>query len=162
MTLPGRGGGFADIRKIARSNNFDPTIVVLSAPDSLDAENFRNLRAQLLFPRDCERRRAIMVTSAFPGEGKTYVASNLAVSLALGINEHVLLVDCDLRRPSVHKLFGYPNTSGLHEHLRGEKELKELIIRTDIEKLSLLPVGSKIPNPAELLSTEMMHRFRLR
>lgn len=144
------------IREFVRSNNFDPSLVLLSAPDSLDAENFRNLRAQILFPRDCERRKVIMVTSVFPGEGKTYVATNLGVSIAMGIHEHVLLVDCDLRRPAMHKMFGYPNTAGLHELLTGQKELKDLIIRTKIDKLSLLPGGAEVPNPSELLSSEAM------
>jgi len=148
----------AGIQELVRGNSFDPSLIVLSAPDSLDAENFRNLRAQILFPRACEKRRVIMVTSAFPREGKTYVASNLAVSMAMGIHEHVLLVDCDLRRPSIHSLFGYSNRVGLHEHLTGKKALGEVIIRTKIDKLSLLPVGSEIPNPAELLSSDRMRQ----
>ena len=134
-------------------------LVVLSAPDSVDAESFKMLRGQILFSKDGERPRIIMVTSAFPGEGKTYVAANLAASIAQGINEHVLLVDCDLRNPNQHSMLGYPNTRGLHEFLAGKKELSELIIRTGIEKLSLLPGGSPTPNPAELLSSNKMKEF---
>ena len=99
-----------------------------------------------------------MVTSAFPGEGKTYVATNLSVSIALGINEYVLLVDCDLRHPSVHTMFGYPNSEGVHDHLTGKRELKDLIVRTKIEKLSLLPAGTQVLNPSELLSSESMRQ----
>jgi protein-tyrosine kinase len=140
-------------------NGFSPKVVVLSAPDSLDAENFKILRAQILFPKDGKRPRIIMVTSAFPGEGKTFVAVNLAVSLALGINEHVLLLDCDLRRPEVHNVLGYSNTEGLHEFLTGKRQLPELLIRTKIEKLSFLAAGSPSARPSEWLSSTMMREF---
>ena len=130
-------------------DGFSPKVVVLSAPDSLDAENFKILRAQILFPKDGERPRIIMVTSAFPGEGKTFVAVNLAVSLALGVNEHVLLLDCDLRRPDVHQVLGYSNTEGLHEFLTGKRQLPDLLIRTKIEKLSFLAAGTPSTRPSE-------------
>ena len=137
----------------------DPKVVVLSAPDSAEAENFRILRTQLLFARDRERPRTIMVTSSFPAEGKTFVAVNLAVSLALGIDEYVLLVDCDLRHPRIHEILGYRNGEGLHECLTGKKQLQDLIFRTQIEKLSLLLAGEPPPNPTELLSSAAMRAF---
>jgi len=140
-------------------NDFSPKLLALAAPESLDAENFKILRSQILFPKDGKRPRTIMVTSAFPGEGKTFLASNLAVSLALGINEYVLLIDCDLRRPYLHKMFGYSNFEGLHEYLTGRKELPDLLIRTSIEKLTLLTSGSAPPNPSELLSSIKMREF---
>lgn len=140
-------------------NGFNPKLVVLSAPESIDAENFRILKSQILFPKDGERPRTIMVTSAFPGEGKTFVAANLAASMALGIDEYVLLIDCDLRKPSLHEMFGYSSTEGLHEYLTGRRKLPDLIIRTRIEKLSMLAAGSSSPNPSELLSSTMMQEF---
>ena len=141
------------------NNGFSPKLLVLSAPESLDAENFKILRSQILFPKNGERPRTIMVTSVFPAEGKTFLASNLAVSIALGINEHVLLIDCDLRKPNIHKMFGYSNSEGLHEYLTGRKELPDLLIRTGIEKLTLLTSGSLAPNPSELLSSSNMREF---
>jgi exopolysaccharide/PEP-CTERM locus tyrosine autokinase len=140
-------------------NGFSPKLLVLSTPESLDAENFKILRSQILFPKDGESPRTIMVTSAFPDEGKTFVAANLAVSLALGIDQHVLLVDCDLRNPNLHQMLGYSNTEGLHEYLTGQRELADLFIRTRIEKLSLLTAGSSSPNPSELLASTMMKEF---
>jgi len=134
-------------------------LVVLSLPHSVDAENFKTLRARVLFAGNRKRPRTIMVTSAFPSEGKTFVSANLAVSIALGIDEYVLLVDCDLRRPSLHEMFGYTSTEGLHEYLTGKKELPDLIIRTQIGKLSLLPAGDTPANPAELLSSTRMEAF---
>jgi protein-tyrosine kinase len=141
------------------NNGFSPKLLVLSAPDSLDAENFKILRSQILFPKNGTRPRTIMVTSVFPGEGKTFLSSNLAVSIALGINEHVLLIDCDLRKPNIHKMFGYSNFEGLHEYLTGRKELPDLLIRTGIEKLTLLTSGSSPRNPSELLSSSNMREF---
>jgi exopolysaccharide/PEP-CTERM locus tyrosine autokinase len=140
-------------------NGFNPKLVTLSAPESIDAENFKVLRAQILFPKNGAVPRTVMVTSAFPGEGKTFVCANLAVSLALGVDEYVLLIDCDLRKPSLHKMFEYPNTEGMHEYLTGKRELPDLIIRTRVEKLSLLTAGSSPSNPAELLSSTMMKEF---
>lgn len=140
-------------------NGFSPKLVVLSAPDSLDAEDFKILRSQILFPKDRKRPKTIMVTSAFPGEGKTFVAVNLAVSLSLGIDEHVLLIDCDLRKPQLHEMLGYSNTEGLHEYLTSRKNLSDLIIRTRVEKLSLLTGGRSPSNQAELLSSNMMKEF---
>jgi protein-tyrosine kinase len=147
------------LRQFITQSDLSHKLVVLSAPESVDAEDFKTLRSQILFPKNSERPRTIMVTSAFPGEGKTFVAANLAVSLALGINEYVLLVDADLRKPNLHEMFGYSNTEGLHEYLAGRRKLPDLIIRTRIEKLSLLAAGSSPSNPAELLSSTMMKEF---
>jgi exopolysaccharide/PEP-CTERM locus tyrosine autokinase len=137
----------------------NPKLVVLSEPDSADAEDFKLLRAQILFARDRQRPRTIMVTSTFPGEGKTFVAANLAAGLALSIDESVLLIDCDLRRPRVHDMFGCPNTSGLHEYLMEGKQLGELLIKSHIEKLSLLTAGKAPRNPTEILSSMAMRTF---
>lgn len=141
------------------SQKYSEKLVVLAAPHSIDAENFKILRAQILFAGNRKRPKTIMVTSAFPGEGKTFVTGNLAVSIALGIDEHVLLVDCDLRRSYLHEMFGYTSTDGLHEYLTGGKELPDLIIRTQISKLSLLPGGNAPLNPSELLSSTRMETF---
>jgi len=136
--------------------SFDPKLFTCTAPGSLEAENFKVLKGQLLFTKDGSRPRTILITSALPGEGKTFVAANLAVSLAQGINEYALLIDCDFRRPRVHNMFGYTNQEGLQEYLTGQKGLPDLLIRTKIEKLSLLTAGNPAPNPSELLSSTMM------
>lgn len=145
--------------KLHPGYKFNDKLVVLSAPYSVDAENFKVLRGRILFSRDHKRPRTIMVTSAYPGEGKTFVAANLAVSIALGIDEYVLAVDCDLRRPRLHEMLGDINREGLHEHLTGEKALKDLIVKTEVDKLSLLPAGKQPQNPIELLSSSLMVDF---
>jgi exopolysaccharide/PEP-CTERM locus tyrosine autokinase len=146
-------------RQVITQNGFNPKLVALSAPDSMDAENFKVLKSQILFPRDGVKPRIVMVTSAFPSEGKTFVAANLAASLALGIDEYVLLIDCDLRKPDLHEMFGCSNTEGIQEYLTGRRKLPDLIIRTGIEKLSLLTGGRSSSHPAELLASSMMKEF---
>jgi protein-tyrosine kinase len=147
------------VRKIRADHKFSESLVMLSAPDSADAGNFKILRGQILFPRDRKIPRTILVTSAFPGEGKTFVSSNLATTLALSVDEHVMLIDADLRRARMHQLFGIANVRGLHDYLIGEKRLEELLVKTGIEKLSVLPAGKVPRNPSELLSSNMMARF---
>jgi protein-tyrosine kinase len=146
-------------RKIRPEYKFSERLVTLSAPDSFDAENFKVLRGQILFPRDREVPHTILVTSAFPGEGKTFVASNLATALALSVDDYVLLIDADLRRASIHQMFGFSNARGLQEYLTGRKGLDDLLVKTGIEKLTVLPAGKKPRNPGELLSSNMMAQF---
>jgi len=146
-------------KDIINQNNYDPKLVVLTAPESFEAENFKLLRAQIMFAKDRKRPRTILITSAAPGDGKTFIAANLAVSIASGIDEHVLLVDCDLRRSNLHAMFGLSRSKGLHEYLIGKKKLPELLIKTKINKLSLLTAGYPPYNPSELLASGAMKAF---
>lgn len=151
-----------DVREESASpgkNGFSYRLPVVSEPGSWDAERFKVLRSQIIFPENGHRPKTILVASAFPGEGKTFVAANLAASIALGVNEHVLAIDCDFRHPGLHEILDCPNDEGLHEHLAGKKRLDELIIRTRIDKLSLLTTGSPPWNPTELVSSSMMRDF---
>ena len=77
------------VRKISSEAKFSESLVVLSSPDSTDAENFKLLRGQILFPLDREVPRSILVTSTFPGEGKTFTACNLAATIAMSVDEYV-------------------------------------------------------------------------
>jgi len=140
-------------------NSFDPKLVVCSAPGSIEAENFKILKGQILFSKEGKPPKTILITSALPNEGKTFTAANLAVSLAQGIDEHALVVDCDFRVPSLHKMFGYSNREGLQEFLAGKKELSDLLIRTKVDKLSLLTAGTSPSNPAEMLSSSMVNEL---
>lgn len=136
-----------------------PELVTLHNPRSFEAEQFKLLRTQLLFPKPGQQPpRTLMVTSALPGEGKSFVSSNLAVSIAQGIEEHVLLIDCDLRRPALHQIFGYEeNISGLSHYLSDSTvPLSRVLLKTGIDKLTLLPAGRSVVNPAELLSSPRM------
>jgi exopolysaccharide/PEP-CTERM locus tyrosine autokinase len=137
-------------------NNIDENLVAFLKPESFEAEQFKMLRTNLLFPISGKSPQSIMVTSAVPGEGKSFVSANLAVSIALGINEHVLLIDCDIRRPRVHNQFGFVAAPGLSDHLSKDIPLSSLILRTAINKLNILPAGKSTHNPSELLSSQKM------
>jgi protein-tyrosine kinase len=123
---------------------------------SFAAEQYKMLCSQIMFPGDRSVPRTVMVTSAIPGEGKSVVASNLAISIALGKNEHVLLIEADLRRPSLAKLFGLKNSRGLSDYLLEDDQLSHLLCQTRVDKLTLLPAGKLPRNPYELLSSERM------
>jgi exopolysaccharide/PEP-CTERM locus tyrosine autokinase len=97
-----------------------------------------------------------MVTSALPGEGKSFLAANLAVTIAQNINEHVLLMDCDMRQPSVNRMFGFGRVPGLSEYLSEGFPLPSLLLKTGISKLTLLTAGAPPTNPSELLSSSRM------
>ena len=120
-------------------------------------EVFKALRSRILHPRtDKKIPKTVMITSASPNEGKSFVAANLGISIAQGLDQYSLLVDCDLRRPTLAKMFGMDASHGLADYLRENVNLSSLIGKTSVKKLSLLPSGTVPVNPAELLSSERM------
>ena len=131
-------------------------LVSFYEPKSLGAEQFRKLRTYLLQLNIQGPPKTIMVTSATSGEGKTFVSANLAAGLSRELHAHVLLVDCDLRIPSLANLFGFPNGLGLSDYLRDSRKIADLLLKTGIEKLSLLPGGNIQENPTELVGSKKM------
>jgi exopolysaccharide/PEP-CTERM locus tyrosine autokinase len=125
-------------------------------PQSYEAEQFKILRTNILYPVSGKAPQSILVTSSLPGEGKSFVSSNLAISIALNVNKHVLLIDCDLRKPEIHQRFGFGKIRGLSEYLRNRTDLASLLVKTNVDKLTLLPGGEIPPNPSELMSSEKM------
>jgi exopolysaccharide/PEP-CTERM locus tyrosine autokinase len=140
-------------------DNIHKSLVTVFTPHAIESEQFRMLKNNILFPEKGLPPKNIMVTSASPGEGKTFVAANLAATIAQNIDEYVLLMDCDLRSPHVHKMFGLTNPPGLSEYLSQARPLSSLLVKTFLEKLTLLPSGTIPPNPSELLSSEQMRRL---
>ena len=132
------------------------------APTTRVAEEFRLIKRQLLRRvlaghGSGDHGKVIVVTSSAPREGKTFVAINLALSLAIERDLHVMLIDADVVRPSVFKTLGLRGGKGLVDVLDDETlELSDLIVRTDVAKLSLLPAGTRNPMATELLSSERM------
>lgn len=129
-------------------------------PKSPISEAFRTLRTNIQFSSIDKEIKTIVFTSSTPKEGKTTVAANLATSIAMG-EKRVLIVDCDLRRPRLHKAYQIPNIEGLTNILMGEKRLEEVEYRGREESstLSILTSGPLPPNPSELLSSIKMKNF---
>jgi capsular exopolysaccharide synthesis family protein len=109
---------------------------------------------------DDENKRTILITSSQPYEGKSFIASNLAVSIAQGFEKHVILVDADLKHPSLQKIFNLKSKEGLSDFIINEKlELSNLIHKTMVSKLSVLTAGTCYENSSEILSSELMRLF---
>ena len=142
--------------KLSSNKRIHPNLIAYHAPQSIEAEHFKVLRTNLLFPAHGNPIRKILVTSALPNDGKSFVSSNLATSIAQGIEEYVLLIDCDMRKPSIHSYFGYEQVTGLSEHLSSEMDLSKSLLKSAIPKLTLLPAGQPPINPTELLSSKKM------
>lgn len=131
-------------------------LVVLKRPSSPVAESFRSLRTSVLLSTAPHPPQTLLVTSAQVGEGKTSTATNLAMSFAQR-GGPVLIIDADLRRPSVAKTLGVPNEKGLSSFLTGAHSLDEVLIQYEhVPNLWVLPSGPRPPDPAELLSSHMM------
>ncbi len=102
----------------------------------------------------------IMVTSALPGEGKSFTAINLAMSIAMELDNTVMLVDADVARPSVLNMLGLPPAPGLLDVLVEESvDLSQVLLKTNVEKLTLLPAGTQHPRATELLASDAMTRL---
>ncbi len=124
---------------------------------SSSAEAFRTLRTNLIFSQAVQTLRTIVVTSPSPGEGKTTTAANLAVSFAQQ-GMRVLIMDCDLRRARLHKVFRVNRSPGFTEYVLGQATLEEAVRSTDITGLYVMPSGPLPPNPSELLGGERMRK----
>jgi capsular exopolysaccharide synthesis family protein len=120
------------------------------------ADIFRMLRVQALKYLQEGTGTTIGICSPNPGVGKSLVAANLAVSLALGVNHTVLLVDADLRRPSLQSYFGLDPAPGLTDYLLHDTPLPQCLVNPDIERLVLLPVGAPVQNSSEVLGSPKM------
>ncbi|NNL84412.1 MAG: CpsD/CapB family tyrosine-protein kinase [Myxococcales bacterium] len=130
--------------------------ISLLHPDSFVAEQFRSLRTRIESIAAQQPLRTIAVTSALPSEGKTTSAVNLALVTAMSLQSKVILVDCDLREPTVHRSLGISAKAGLGEVLAGTAEISDAIARVYDTGLDVMPVAQRPPNPSELLSSGRM------
>ena len=137
---------------------YEKVLVDKRSPFAL-SESFKTIRTNILYTGKHEKCPVYGITSSFGGSGKSVIISNLAQSFAQ-LGKKTVLIDCDLRRPTLHKIFSLPNTSGSSEFLAGlETNLSEHINHTYIENLDILTSGRIPPNPAELLASENMERL---
>ncbi|MEG2458111.1 MAG: CpsD/CapB family tyrosine-protein kinase [Bacilli bacterium] len=128
--------------------------IVDKMPKSIEAESYRILRTNIQYSSFDKDIKRILVTSAEPGEGKSTTAGNLAFAFAQD-EKKVLLIDCDLRKPSIHKRFRISNNKGLSDCILDNNKIKDSIIKKT-EYLSILPSGKIPPNPSELLGSVSM------
>jgi len=132
------------------------SLITLTDPRSPAAEAFRTLRTNLIFSSLDRPLTTLLVTSAAPDEGKSVTLANLAVTMAQG-GRKTILVDCDLRHPRQHEIFGAPDRPGLTSMILDPSGVDEPpLAATSVEGLSLLPAGPLPPNPADLLSSRRM------
>jgi capsular exopolysaccharide synthesis family protein len=130
-------------------------VVVDAETNPASVEQYRRLAAVLHHAQNERGLRVIMVTSALPGEGKTLTASNLALTLSESYQRRVLLVDADLRRPSIHQLFALPSLSGLSDGLRSVEDRKLTLVEVS-SHLTVLPAGRPDPDPMSVLTSSRM------
>lgn len=133
--------------------DMEPVIVTHLRPKSIEAEAYRGVRTQLYFSTQGVGHQVIQVTSPNPGDGKSTLAANLAVSIAQS-GKRIVLMDCDFRKPRVHKIFHIDKPEvGLASVISGDCQLGEAIRTSEIENLFILPCGPRPQNPAELLTS---------
>ncbi len=141
----------------ANSGDLSRRLVTIQEPENAASESFRSLRTNLFYAVVDEPPKVIMITSINPREGKSTTCANLAVVLAQA-EKNVLVVDCDLRKPVLHKIFGVRNIHGMVNVLVGERSLQE-VWQEPLPGLKVVSVGSLPLNPAELLSSKRFAEF---
>ncbi|WP_161879554.1 CpsD/CapB family tyrosine-protein kinase [Alkalibacterium sp. MB6] len=143
-------------RKQKNPQDDRPGLVVVNKPTSVVSEQFRTLRTNIQFSMIDDTLKTIVVTSAEPNAGKSTVSANLAATFS-SQEKRVLLVDADLRKPTIHKIFKVRNKDGLTTLLTNrDTQLDEVVYGTQKEGLFILTSGAIPPNPAELLGSKRM------
>ena len=130
-------------------------IISYNDPKSVISEQYRAIRTNIEYSNVDQNTKTILVTSSDKNEGKTTTVSNLAVSFA-NLNKKVLILDCDLRNASIHKMFKINNIYGLTDILAKDRAVDKCIQETELENLYVLTAGAIPPNPAEILSSDKM------
>lgn len=139
-------------------NGEQTEVIVAKHPLRPAAEAFRNLRTSIQFTNLDEPPRTLLVTSPQPTDGKSFVAANLAAVIAQG-GKSVILVDADLRHPTLHKTFTMPIEPGLTEALLAAEDRPRALRETEVERLRIVSVGSRAPDSTELLASQTFKRY---
>lgn len=133
-------------------------LIVHKNPKSPIAEAYRNIRTNIQFANIDENIKTIMVTSSTQGEGKSTTISNIAITLA-NLGKKVILIDCDFRRPKIHKNFNLTNKKGMTDILLENSSYHGYVQKGIIDNIDILTAGQIPPNPAEMLSSNRMKRI---
>jgi capsular exopolysaccharide synthesis family protein len=148
-----------EIEGLSINGQSEYSFVVAKRPESIPSEAFRALRTRVQFSRvNTENLKSILITSSAPQEGKTTIAINLAGSFAQS-NKKTLLIDCDLRKPAMHKIFNTDRVPGLIDYLTGNSTFESVLKKGEIENLNYITSGTIPPNPAEMLDSKEMRKF---
>jgi len=145
-------------KKNLTSTDSSRKLITAVAPKSPISEQYRTVRTNIQYSSIDGDMRVLMVTSSGPGEGKSTTVANLAVTFAQ-LGKKVLLVDADLRKPTVHHTFAVNNQVGFTTVLTKQTSLEKAVVETDEQDLYVLTSGPIPPNPAELLSSKSMEQF---
>ena len=140
------------ILSVIYRNSYQNEAVVYELPGSAIAESFRNLRSSLFLRFKSESLKVILITSSQPQDGKSFVSFNLASSIA-SVGYKTIILDCDLRRPTLHEKFKENNASGLSNYMMDQISKKDIIHDTFIKNLSFIPAGPVMPNSSELIES---------
>ncbi|HDZ42098.1 MAG TPA: polysaccharide biosynthesis tyrosine autokinase [Bacteroidetes bacterium] len=134
------------------NNPFKTEAVVHEAAGSAISESFRNLRSSLFLMSKKNPLKVILVTSSQPQDGKSFVAMNLASSIA-AVGYETIIIDCDLRKPTLHEKFNVINSGGLSKYLAEKTDIEDIIINTFVDNLDFIPSGPVLPNSSELIES---------
>ena len=143
------------VKKVSRES-LDENRIIASFYNNPQSAVFRMLRTQVLQKMRSKKYRSLAITSPTAGEGKSLIASNLAIAIAMELNQTVLLVDMDLRNPSISKYFDLAVRSGLKDYLEDKTPLTEVLVNPGIKRLVILPGAGRAEDSAELLSSPRM------
>lgn len=141
-----------------KSRRQTPVLITEIDPKSPSAEAYRSLRTNIQFAGLDDPHRSLVITSSSAGEGKTTTAANFAIVCAQG-GTRVCLIDADLRRPTIHRLFNLPNTHGLTTALLEDMPFVKFAHPTRVPNLSVLTSGAIAPNPAEMVGSKRMREL---
>ena len=146
---------------IDREDIDNPELITQYSPKSTASESYRGIRTSLLFSSADRPPKIILISSAGPSEGKTLTSTNLAITMAQA-GSRVVIVDCDMRKPKVHKMFGIGRDKGMSSVLVSnelENVLQDVIIHSEIPNLDVIPCGPIPPNPSEIIGSQKMSRI---
>jgi tyrosine-protein kinase Etk/Wzc len=140
------------ILSVIYSNTLHTEDVVHESPGSTIAESFRNLRSSLFIRTKSEPIKVILITSSQPQDGKSFISFNLAASIA-SVGYKTIILDCDLRRPTLHEKFKEANSSGITNYMTDHVSKEDIIRKSFIKNLSFIPAGPILPNSSELIES---------
>ena len=144
--------------RIVSGTRLDHRLVTGASSEAVAAEQYRALRTRILHTDVGAAISVVLVTSPGRSEGKTITSANLALTMAQEYQRQICLIDADLRRPQLHRMFGLPDGPGLSDVLSGRATLEEALVSVEDHQLTILPAGQSPAHPAELLGTTAMRR----